>query len=68
MICNLFLQVIMRNPKALHMQYVLGGGGKAKPLDKVAKEFSSCAKLHPVLYSLPKVHLTDFVTYRYTCV
>ncbi|XP_045112471.1 UPF0415 protein C7orf25 homolog isoform X2 [Portunus trituberculatus] len=50
-----WIKVIMRNPKALHLLFVLGRRGNAKPLNEVAEDFKMYAKLHPVFYSSPKV-------------
>ncbi|CAL4079508.1 unnamed protein product, partial [Meganyctiphanes norvegica] len=49
-------KVIMRNPKALHLLYVMGGRDGVKPLDEVADDFLVCAELHAVFYAAPKVN------------
>ncbi|XP_042233509.1 UPF0415 protein C7orf25 homolog isoform X1 [Homarus americanus] len=50
-----FGKVILRNPKALHLLFILGGRNGVKPLDEVAEDFIICAQKHPVFYSNPQV-------------
>ncbi|XP_042233510.1 UPF0415 protein C7orf25 homolog isoform X2 [Homarus americanus] len=50
-----WIKVILRNPKALHLLFILGGRNGVKPLDEVAEDFIICAQKHPVFYSNPQV-------------
>ncbi|XP_045606083.1 UPF0415 protein C7orf25 homolog isoform X2 [Procambarus clarkii] len=52
---KLWIKVIKRNPKALHLLFILGGRNGVKPIDDVADDFLICAQHHPVFYSTPKI-------------
>lgn len=51
------MQVIMRNPKALHLAFITRGRRASKPLDEVGEDFLMCAEQNQIFYSSPKVNI-----------